>query len=183
MADWKIGIVLVAIFVAVSCGRPGNEITDSDDLPPIFPDYCNVTIPANIAPLNFNVRNCEKSEVVIKGSADAITIKSGEHIRIPLSKWRKLLDDNRGKDLTVTVIALADKKWTRYRSFTISIKSDPVDPYIAYRLIAPGYEAYSGMGIYQTVTSLGGIVRTAFSHPDEVDPQRIFNPGRMYAEL
>jgi len=149
MADWKIGIVLVAIFVAVSCGRPGNEITDSDDLPPIFPDYCNVTIPANIAPLNFNVRNCEKSEVVIKGSADAITIKSGEHIRIPLSKWCKLLDDNRGKDLTVTVIALADKKWTRYRSFTISIKSDPVDPYIAYRLIAPGYEAYSGMGIYQ----------------------------------
>lgn len=32
-----------------------------------------------------------------------------------------------------------------------------------------------GMGIYQTRTSLGGIVRTAFSHPDEVDPQRIFN--------
>lgn len=31
-----------------------------------------------------------------------------------------------------------------------------------------------GMGVYQAGTSLGGIVRTTFSHPGEVAPQRIF---------
>lgn len=32
-----------------------------------------------------------------------------------------------------------------------------------------------GMGIYQNGTSLGGIIRTAFSHPGEADPRRIFD--------
>lgn len=149
MRKWSVKIVLISVIVAASCSKPGNNVVFNDILPPVFPDYCDVAIPASIAPLNFIVNSCVKSEVIIKGKTDSIRINSGRHIRIPPGKWSRLLGNNMGEDLTVTVTALTDKKWTRYRSFKISIKSDPIDPYIAYRLIAPGYEAYSSMGIYQ----------------------------------
>jgi len=149
MRKWNIKILLLSLIVAASCGKPFNDVIFDDTLPPVFPDYCDVTIPVSIAPLNFIVKNCLKSEVIIKGRTDSIKIKSGEHVRIPLRKWRRLLENNKEEDLNVTVTALTNKKWTRYKSFKINIKSDPIDPYIAYRLIAPGYEAYSSMGIYQ----------------------------------
>ena len=147
MRKWSIKIVLVYAIAATSCSRPGNEVVFNDMLPSVFPDYCNVTIPAGIAPLNFMVKDCVKSEVIIRGRTGSIRIRSGKQVRIPQGKWRRMLEDNNGEDLTVTVTALTNKKWTRYRSFKISVKSDPVDPYIVYRLIAPGYEAYSSMGM------------------------------------
>jgi len=149
MWKWSTKILVVYAIAAASCGKPGNDVVFNDMLPPVFPDYCDVTIPAGIAPLNFIVSNSEKSEVIIKGRTGSIIIRSGKNVRIPQGKWRRLLENNIGEDLTVTVTALTDKKWTRYRSFKISVKSDPIDPYVAYRLIAPGYEAYSSMGIYQ----------------------------------
>ena len=33
----------------------------------LFPDYSNVTIPCNIAPLNFRVGNAGKIDVTVKG--------------------------------------------------------------------------------------------------------------------
>ena len=42
-----------ALFL-VSCGR---TTVSSNTLPPIFPDYADVTIPAQIAPMNFNLMN------------------------------------------------------------------------------------------------------------------------------
>ena len=142
-------VLLIIASVAVSCGNPAREIVFKDVMPPVFPDYCNVTVPFNIAPLNFIVSDCDKSEVIIKGTNDSIKIISGGKIRIPERKWHKMLKDNINNDISVSVVSLKDKKWTKYRPFKISVKGDPVDPYIAYRLIAPGYEAYSGMGIYQ----------------------------------
>lgn len=42
-----------------------------------------------------------------------------------------------------------EKTGIRYKAFPVFISNDPIDPYIAYRLIEPGYESWTNMGIYQ----------------------------------
>lgn len=37
----------------------------------------------------------------------------------------------------------------RYRPFPIYYSHDPIDPYVAYRLIEPGYESWNHLGIWQ----------------------------------
>ena len=40
----------------VACGNQiPQKFSESDELPNIYPDYTNVTIPVNIAPLTFEV--------------------------------------------------------------------------------------------------------------------------------
>ena len=49
-------LLAVAMLLMTSCGHHPDvpsEASASSELPAIFPDYCNVTVPYNIAPLNF----------------------------------------------------------------------------------------------------------------------------------
>lgn len=71
-----------------------------------------------------------------------------------MKKWHELLKKNSGDSLSITVFLRQNNQWNRYLPFSIHIKNDPVDPWLVYRLIAPGYESWSEMGIYQrNVTS------------------------------
>jgi len=143
-------IFISAAVLITSCSKPGRNPKDVDTLPPIFPDYCDVVIPSNIAPLNFKlIGKCEKIEALIEGTHENIRIRGNGKIIIPSGKWEKLLTDNSGSSLSVTLFARMDGEWLKYKPFNIHIKSDPVDPWIVYRLIAPGYETWSEMGIYQ----------------------------------
>lgn len=142
-------LVLITACITYSCGCPDRDIKVEDTLPPLFPDYCDVTVPVSVAPLNFRINGSDKSHVIISGTKGKVAIRSKGKVRIPEKKWRRLLKDHTDAFLTVNVEARMGKKWTRFRPFTIRIKSDPVDQWIAYRLIAPGYESYSDMGIYQ----------------------------------
>ena len=76
-----------------------------------------------------------------------IASKEGKFI-IPIRKWKKLLEQNKGEKITLTVF-LKEKVWKRYMPFKINISSDLIDPYLVYRLIEPGYELWSKMGIFQ----------------------------------
>ena len=52
-----------AVFCS-SCTPTPENVQQSSELPPLYPDYCDVTIPENIAPLNFLLRaDCEAIEV------------------------------------------------------------------------------------------------------------------------
>ena len=49
-------LLAVACLILTSCaGHPDvpSSTKEAQSLPAIFPDYCNVTVPYNIAPLNF----------------------------------------------------------------------------------------------------------------------------------
>ena len=49
-------LLAVACLILTSCaGHPDvpSSSKEAKSLPAIFPDYCNVTVPYNIAPLNF----------------------------------------------------------------------------------------------------------------------------------
>lgn len=67
-----------------------------------------------------------------------------EVIDIPEDDWQHLLQQTVGKKMQVEV-AVWDEKHPDgigYRPFNISVAKDSIDPWIAYRLIEPGYEAW-----------------------------------------
>jgi len=143
-------IVIVEAMLIVACGGPGNDLKEAETGPAIFPDFTNVTIPVNIAPLNFKLTGSSgKMTVVIEGEKEKLRISGKDKINIPINKWSSLLKNNAGGSLSVTVFERSDGEWIKYRPFNINVRSEPVDPWIVYRLIAPGYESWSEMGIYQ----------------------------------
>ena len=121
---------------------------NSSDTLVLYPDYKDVTIPYNIAPLNFMPEGVDKGLVRFeneKGDALIASVRKGR-TSVPLKKWRSLLSETKGGTLTVTVL---NHEGTAYEPFEIHVAEEPVDKYVAYRLIAPGYKLWGEMGIYQ----------------------------------
>lgn len=143
--------VLALTVVFTSCSKQVKPDMKAGEQPEIFPDYREVTVPANIAPLNFRIKEqADGIAVSIKGTAGGeIHVKGKTHAEFPAGKWSDLLTENTGQELTVTVTAKVNDKWVEYAPFKIHISTDPIDYGLAYRLIAPGYEVWSKMGIYQ----------------------------------
>lgn len=138
--------------LAASCtDRPTNPI-NAETLPQIFPDYVDVTIPADIAPMNFNIAgdNFEKMDVTVTGSKGGELYVNGGYAHFDEDKWHELTKKNKGGKLVFTVCVKRKGQWTRYRSFDIYISPNDLGEWgLTYRKIAPGYEVYSRMGIYQ----------------------------------
>jgi hypothetical protein len=144
------GILSVGLILLCSCsGIPGN-FTEKGELPGTFPDIKNVTVPVNIAPLNFRMTGASQKVVALfEGKNVKIAVRGMDKIETPVKKWHNLLEKNADDSLTVTVFSREGGKWIRYLPFKVHIKNAPIDPYLVYRLIAPGYESWSEMGIYQ----------------------------------
>lgn len=141
----------LCLLMLASCSK--REAKDSvDALPVIFPDYIGVTIPQNICPMNFGVPGADYVRAVVKNDrGETLDVTGKDHVEFPLKDWHNLLGEHEGSQLQVTVSA-----WTKehpdgatYKPFTINIAKDEIDPWIAYRLIPPGYESWNHMGIYQ----------------------------------
>ena len=153
-----VSITLCVLFSA--CTSAPENVTKTDQLPPIFPDYTDVTIPVGIAPLNFNVMGeVERVDVVVRGSKSGTSLGrdqreqlhvNGRWAAFDVEDWHALVSANRGGKLTVTVCAKIGGKWLQYKDFDIHVSSYDLDEWgLTYRRIAPGYEIYSTMGIYQ----------------------------------
>ena len=110
-----------------------------------------MTIPASIAPLNFDFvgGECDRIDVTITGSRKGILHINASKVLLPEEEWSRLLTENKDGNLTFVVCVKQQGKWKKYRPFSIYVCSYPVDRYLVYRKIAPGYEVYSKMGIYQ----------------------------------
>lgn len=129
-------------------------------VPGIFPDYRDVTIPLNIAPMNFDL--CEqdyKDFVTVVSVEDAendgykkIASYSGDKIRFSKSFWKRTLKNNVGKKLVFSCYAKNDSAWLKFSDWTMEIVQDPVDPWISYRKIAPGYEYFSDLALWNRST-------------------------------
>ena len=123
-----------------------TELTDSAR---VYPDYRDVTIPPNIAPLNFMVIDSAASEFVAEvGDIVCGASKDGK-FDIDTIAWRQLLADSKGKEVRVNVYAHRDNGWVRQPAFSFQVAEEDIDPYVTYRLIEPGYEVYFQLGIYQ----------------------------------
>lgn len=132
------------------CEKGRTDVEETGTFPDIFPDYQFVTIPVNIAPLNFRVPGAEQVEVEFsKGNASLLVCRGKEGIEIPLKKWREMVGKIRNGFLAVKVYAQHEGKWKGYHPFQIKVVSDSIDPYIAYRLIEPGYELGTRLNLHQ----------------------------------
>ena len=143
----RVFMILAVALTMVSCsGRP-ESATPIDEEAPIFPDYREVTVPSNIAPLNFSFLGEGRAVLLVCG--EVVRERSGV-FRFSSRGWKRLLS-KRGEDGSVefTIFTNKDGKWLSYNPFHIHISPDPIDPWFSYRLIPPGYQGWQEMGIYQ----------------------------------
>jgi hypothetical protein len=142
-------ILCICFFVVTGCNVRLPESFDTVDLPPqIYPDYIGVDIPLNIAPMNFIIREPGSDfRTEISAANGAAIVIAGQHVDIPIAPWKKLLDNNCGADIRFTVFAKDPKTkiWKKFSAFNNRISQDPIDPYLAYRLIDPGYEMFGNI--------------------------------------
>jgi len=134
-----------------SCNSKVSPKEISKEKPLLFPDYAGVTIPATIAPLNFKVNGDYTAiDAVIEGrNRKAIHIQDVKEVCIPADQWAGILENTKGDSLRITVSIKQHDQWKQYAPFSIFVSTVPIDYGLVYRLIAPGYEVYSKMGIYQ----------------------------------
>ena len=145
-------LVFLVILGLSGCSSRPTDVTKTDALPEIYPDYVGVTIPVGIAPLNFSMQNVDVDlvDVHIRGSKAGELHANGAYADFDIDGWHQLLEQNKGSQLTVTVCARKDGLWTQYKDFTIAVSPYALDEWgLTYRRIAPGYEVYSHMGLYQ----------------------------------
>jgi len=150
--------ILFALVLLAACGKKEYTIptsyTNAVGKTPMYPDYTDIIIPANIAPLNFSLDEPEATAVVadFKGKKGGEIITGGGEdlkVQIDTTEWRALLSQNRGADITVTVYAQFAGGWRKYKTHTLTVAEEDIDPYLSYRLIEPGYELYRQLGLYQ----------------------------------
>ncbi len=143
----KLFVYIVFLGLIVSCTPIPENVQHSNEQPPIYPDYCDVTIPENIAPLNFLLRaDCEAIEV----KAGILTLNTcGNEAVFDINDWKTLMRQSTDKEIEVTITALIDGIWKQYKPFKWQVVSDKVDPYLTYRLIEPDYEIWNNVQIQQ----------------------------------
>lgn len=173
-----------------SCGSHPSvpETFEKSDAPAqIYPDYVDVVVPANLAPLHFTVDTPADDYVVRLTSGDESVTYGRDALPTP-KEWKRLCDAADDGNIRAEVFIAKGQTWVRLRPFVIHISSDEIDPYISYRLIAPSYVTYEGLTINQRdlTTYDETLIYSNMINSDERDGQCINchayqqgNPDRM----
>ena len=129
-----------------------SSAKDAKCQPDIFPDYCDVTVPCNIAPLNFMLPKDGYEECVARitmPDGKQQTYGDGVKVQIPEDEWHDMLDASKGKSIKVEVWGKKKGEWLSFKPFEIRVAKEPIDEYLSYRLIEPTYVGWSFMEIAQ----------------------------------
>ncbi len=148
----KLLLVAILSFVFWSCSKPVPEnAVETGILPTIFPETYETTIPYNIAPINFKVNEeADNIFVSIKGKSGKIEDTFSENkTNWGIKEWSEFLAENKGDSISFFLYTLQNETWKKYKSFSYFVSPDPVDDYLFYRLITPGYQTWNKMGLYQ----------------------------------
>ena len=142
----------LAFMAAVCClaaCRPSipTDAQDMGELPGIYPDYIDVTVPQNIAPLTFHIDNAGDDFVCAYTKGEQQIVTAGADAVPDVDEWRELVAG--GGDVTVDVYIQRDGKWKHAKPFAIHVVEDEIDPYLTYRLIQPSYVAFEDLTINQ----------------------------------
>ena len=150
-------LTLAVCFCAVRlCGGPTATPAQQPEEarpPKLTPDYVQIVVPPNIAPLNVHVDEPGTGYRVTWRSTrgEPLTVVSrSPSLCLPLSAWQRLLRANAGEPLFCQVeVREATGQWRRFQTVTNHIAPEPVDRTLVYRLLKPLYSLYVHMGIYQ----------------------------------
>ncbi len=151
MKNYILNIFVILAICSCSVSKPENaELVN--ELPPIYPDYIEVTIPMEIAPLDFdyNGGEFETMYVLAKGSKSGELEAGGTTIDFDMDDWHELTRQNQGGEISMTVYVKKEGKWKQYQDFKVFVTNHPLEEWgLTYRRIAPGYEVYGKLGLYQ----------------------------------
>jgi len=143
-------LLLTSFLLLAACSKQlPTDYTQSDKLPRIYPDYVNVTIPVNIAPLTFEMDDQSEEMAVRYAFGDEEIICRGTKAQPDIDDWKQLAAVAQGKSIQVETYSCKDGQWTRFKPFEIFVSPDSIDPYISYRLIHPSYVLYEELTISQ----------------------------------
>lgn len=155
-----VAFVAVAVLTAVVGVRsartelpPPNTCTRVPRPPRIHPDYADTTIPPNLAPLRFVVKEAGLRYGIRISSAHGpdITVTSPtDTIAIPTRKWRALLKATRGKSFFIHVFVKNDEGvWQRYDEVETRVAEEDIDSHLVYRVLGPNFNHWSDISIHQ----------------------------------
>ena len=134
----------------IGCTGPSvpEVFTDSKSLPKIYPDYIDVTIPINMAPLTFELDEAADEMIARFAVGDEEIICAGK-AEPDMDDWRTLVEKAKGSAITVDVYARHADQWQHYKPFSIFVSPDSIDSYLSYRLIFPSFISYEALTINQ----------------------------------
>ena len=145
-------IYILGIWLLLACSSQPTDPILVDRQPEIYPDYIGVTVPADIAPLNFNFADetIDGMDVVVRGSKGGELHVNGAWADFDIDDWHELTAQNLGGKLLFTVCVEKDGQWQQYKDFEVYVSQDRLDEWgLTYRRIKPGYEVGGDIGIYQ----------------------------------
>jgi hypothetical protein len=132
---------------------PEMGATRLDQTPRIEPDYTDLVIPPNIAPLNFTIKEPGAAFYLkVHGKAGSPIEIHGRtpKLAIPEEPWHRLLGLNKGGEVQMDIYAQGDdRKWRRFVATTNQVAEEAIDPFLLYRKIHPSHNTWSTMGLYQ----------------------------------
>lgn len=145
------------ILLLAACGKPTAQVPAQfsllEEKANIYPDYTDIVVPPNIAPLNFIVRDSLADAFVVhlRGKGKELLSSAGKNgtIQMDVAEWKELLAVSIGTEVRVTIYARRGEAWFCYKPHTFMVAEEPVDAFLSYRLIQPSYELYRQLGIYQ----------------------------------
>ena len=145
--------LFLAVLMAACTPKERNAVS-AGTLPDIWPDYVGVTVPATIAPLDFTLPGATALDVRLT-APDGTVLRSGGKTatHFPEKRWAKLLQKSAGDSIRVNVSGLYDGQWRAFEPFALYVSADAIDYGLTYRLLEPGYEVYSHMGVYERTLS------------------------------
>ena len=151
---------LAGLLLFASCTQTHENAEQVSNLPNMYPDYADVTIPVNIAPLNFEIRDKHLTNIetilTIEGAdandaANTLTATSNsQNLKFDMKDWKAFLQKAVNKNIKVQIYSKSDEgDWTAFKPFTWQVVSDSIDSYLTYRLIEPDYEVWNKIQIKQ----------------------------------
>ncbi len=167
-----IAVATVATILCTNCRKPATppeRFVETEERPLTYPDYTDITCPYNIAPLNFKVMNPGQECIAeLTGRHGTLTASSGRDgaLRFPAPEWHSVMESHKGDSLTVRLYVKDRSGWRRLRPYKLQVAAEPIDRFLTYRLIEPGYIAFKQMGIYQRDLT-GFDVRTLYETPEK----------------
>lgn len=130
------------------------------------PDYAGVTVPPNIAPLNFCLDGAalRSARVTVTGESFSLRVRArGGRVMFPERRWRRLLEAEKGHTLQVTVRGRGEAGC----SYSFDVSEDAIDEYVTYRLINPSFEVWHKVEIRErNLTNFDERVLSDWKHTD-----------------
>ncbi len=137
------------------CTAPGlpSQYVEAGRRPRLDPDPADCTIPPNIAPLNFQVKE-EGSRYCVRVTSQSggqlVVASRSPRIVFPSQQWHGLLAGSRGQGLSLDVYVRGrDRQWRHFDTLAAFVAPDEIDPYVVYRRIKPLHNTFTNMGTYQ----------------------------------